>query len=148
MGIKLPAKFATVIAAIIAIPMTNPKKGLPFQTATIPKIVIPVTAPVIKPVKISEMSTRMNDFSLSSLMARRRTATASDCVPAFPAVPVINEIKTAKILASLTSTSYLAIKVAVAIPKNNNVINHGKRRVEAFSGLSLTSSTLTPANPE
>ena len=79
---------------------------------------------------------------------KRLTATAKLWVPALPAVPVIKEIKTAKMLARLSKFSKCEIKVAVIIPKNSKVINHGNRLLAAFTGVLLDSSTSTPANLE
>ena len=63
-------------------------------------MVTPASTPIKAPIKISNSS----DFNVDcfSCKAIRRTATANDWVPAFPAVPVINEIKTANTEVSAT----------------------------------------------
>lgn len=98
-GMKLPAMLATVMAAHIARPITKPRTKLCFQKPTSTKIETPVTTPVTSPVTSSfPSSLKKSDRSISSV-ASLLTATAKLCVPAFPAVPVMVEMKTAKMLA-------------------------------------------------
>ena len=147
-GIKLPARFATVMATNMEMPMITPKMKFCFQTPMTSAIVTPVTNPEITPVANSDKMVRNKFFSSSSCMPILRTATASDCVPALPDVPVIKVTNTERIDASEIKPSYWLIKVDVPIPKNNSVINHGNRLDAATKGFSDCSSTSTPAKPE
>ena len=69
-----------------------PKIQFACHKPTTTKIINPVAIPLIIPVATSDKIVFINKGS-SSVNPILRTATANDCVPAFPAVPVINVIK-------------------------------------------------------
>lgn len=133
-GIKEPAKFATVIAQNMATPTARPRIILPFHRLTTRKTVRPVTAPVTNPVAISAKIKLKKDRFPSSLSDILRTETARDCVPAFPAVPVIKLIKIARTEALLTKPSKWSIRLAVPIPKNKSATSQGKRFAADWTG--------------
>ena len=97
-GIKLPAMVATVIAKNIDTPMIPPKIQFACHKPTTTKIINPVAIPLIIPVATSDniVFTKTDSSSFKPIL---RTATAKDCVPAFPAVPVINVMKIESTLA-------------------------------------------------
>ncbi|SCU47491.1 Uncharacterised protein [Staphylococcus aureus] len=78
-----------------------------------------------------------------------RTETAKDCVPEFPDIPLIIGINAASSATFSNVFSNLPKIVAVIIPKNVKIINHGKRFNAVLMIESLVESISdTPAKRE
>ena len=124
-GIQVPINAATKIEANIPNPIIPPSTMLPSHRLTIPNTTTLEINPIPRPVVPLARST-FQKIVLPHEDQSYESLTASDCVPVFPAVPVISVIKWQN-TCLLNQRLIMSERNAVTVPIMRRVIIPGKR---------------------